>query len=92
MKWFQKKLPDRSHEVAGDPARVAEVEEALDRLRPMLRADGGDVRLVEVLDDEVRLSLQGACEGCGMSFLTVRQGIEPELRRSLPWVRRISVE
>jgi Fe-S cluster biogenesis protein NfuA len=92
VKWFGSKSPEDAPPAQGDPVRVAEVQEALESLRPMLQADGGDVRLLEVVDDEVRLQLVGACEGCGMSFYTVRQGIEPELRRRLPWVRRISAE
>lgn len=92
MKWFGSKQPGEAPPASGDPERVAAVEAALDNIRPMLKADGGDVRLLEVVGDEVRLQLAGACEGCGMSFYTIQQGIEPELRRRLPWVKRISTE
>jgi len=92
MNWFGGKEARDRPAAEGDPDRIAEVEQALEGIRPALQADGGDVRLVAVLDDEIQLQLEGACDGCGMAFYTVRQGIDPELRRLLPWVRRISVE
>lgn len=76
----------------GDPARVAEVEVVLEELRPHFRADGGDVRLERV--DEfgyVEVSLHGACDGCAASTLTLKGGVEPELRRRLDWVEGVRV-
>ena len=70
----------------GQPEQVAQVEEVLERLRPHFQADGGDIRLVRV--DEfgwVELVLQGACDSCQVSSLTLRGAIEPELRRSCDW-------
>jgi len=92
MNWFGRPSEQDRPVPEGDPDRIAEVEEALESIRPALHADGGDVHLIEIVGDEIRLQLVGACDGCGMAFYTVRQGIEPELRRRLPWVVRISAE
>jgi Fe-S cluster biogenesis protein NfuA len=63
------------------------VEEALDRVRPFLRRDGGDVQLVDVTDDNtVRVKLIGACGSCPMSMMTLKGGVEAELKKSFPGV------
>ncbi|MEW5825335.1 MAG: NifU family protein [Candidatus Bipolaricaulota bacterium] len=67
-----------------------EVREALDVVRPTLRADGGDVELVEVTaDGTVRVRLQGACSGCPMSTMTLKNGIERILKERVPGVREV---
>jgi len=70
----------------GDPERVAEVQRVLARVSPVLAADGGDVRLVEVDGDTVVLAWAGACRSCGSRSDTLQRGIEPELRAHLPWL------
>jgi Fe-S cluster biogenesis protein NfuA len=66
------------------------VEAALNRLRPALQADGGDVELVEVTKDGVvRVRLVGACAGCPLSTMTLAFGIERELKREVPEVKRV---
>lgn len=69
---------------------MARVEEVLDRIRPALHSDGGDVELVEI-DDEgfVYLNMMGACGGCPMSTATLTLGIENELRNSVPEVEGV---
>jgi len=65
----------------------SEVRKALEDVRPMLQADGGDVELVEVTEDGVvRVRLQGACQGCPMSQITVKNGIEQLLKDKVPGV------
>lgn len=66
------------------------VERSLDTIRPSLRADGGDVELVNV-DDEgvVSVRLTGACAGCPMSTMTLKMGIERALRQQVPEVERV---
>jgi len=65
----------------------SEVRKALEEVRPMLQADGGDVELVEVTEDGiVRVRLQGACQGCPMSQMTVKNGIEQLLVEKVPGV------
>jgi len=66
------------------------VEEALKSIRPGLQADGGDVELVEVTDEGVvKVRLKGACGGCPMSQLTLKQGIERRLKASIPEVTSV---
>jgi len=66
------------------------VEATLDKIRPSLQADGGDVELVEVTPDGVvKLKLTGACVGCPMSQMTLKMGIEKELRREIPEVKEV---
>lgn len=66
------------------------VEEALNQLRPFLKADGGDVSLVEITDDNVvRLELQGACKNCSMRMMTFKAGLEESIRRAAPEVTRV---
>ncbi len=67
-----------------------DVREALEDIRPMLQADGGDVELVEVTEEGVvRVRLQGACQGCPMSQITVKNGIERLLMEKVPGVAEV---
>lgn len=67
-----------------------EVQQALEEIRPMLQADGGDVELVEVTEDGiVRVRLQGACKGCPMSQMTVKNGIEKLLMEKVDGVTEV---
>ena len=67
------------------------VEQALNKVRPALQADGGDVELVEVGENGVvKVRLKGACGGCPMSQLTLKMGIERILKKEVPEV--VSVE
>jgi len=65
------------------------VEESLARVRPALQADGGDVELVDVKDGVVTLRLTGACGGCPMAAMTLRDGIERVLREEVPEVKEV---
>lgn len=67
------------------------VIEALDSIRGALRADGGDVELVEVLEKEgiVRVRLTGACGGCPMSRMTLQMGIERIVKQQVPQIKRV---
>ncbi|MFC1580974.1 NifU family protein [Thermodesulfobacteriota bacterium] len=67
------------------------VEEALNKVRPSLQADGGDVELVEVddVDGVVKVRLQGSCAGCPMSQMTLKMGIEKVLKQNVPEVSRV---
>ncbi|TLN28685.1 NifU family protein [bacterium] len=68
----------------------AQVQDALDLIRPALQADGGDVELVDVTDDGVvKVALQGACRGCPMSQLTLANGVERVLKEQIPDVVRV---
>jgi Fe-S cluster biogenesis protein NfuA len=65
------------------------VEAALEKIRPMLKADGGDVELVEIENGIVKVRLQGACSGCPMSQMTLKNGIERILKQQIPEVRAV---
>ena len=66
------------------------VELVLDKVRPALQADGGDVELVEVTDDGlVKVRLTGACGGCPMSQMTLKMGIESALKREIPEIKEV---
>lgn len=62
----------------------------LDRVRPYLQMDGGDIKLVRVRDDGiVEVELLGACQGCSMSPMTLRAGIERAIMNEVPEIKRI---
>ncbi len=67
------------------------VEEALNKVRPSLQADGGDVELIDVDDADgvVKVRLQGSCAGCPMSQMTLKMGIEKILKQNVPEVSRV---
>lgn len=66
------------------------VQEALNKVRPSLQADGGDVQLVDVDDaGVVKVRLTGACGGCPMSQMTLKMGIEKVLKQNVPEVSRV---
>ena len=66
------------------------VEIALEQVRPALKADGGDVELVEVTDDGVvKVRLTGACGGCPMSQMTLKDGIERYLKSEVAEVKEV---
>lgn len=65
------------------------VEEVLDKIRPSLQADGGNVELVDVKDGIVTVKLVGACAGCPMSTITLKNGIERILKQEIPEVKEV---
>lgn len=65
------------------------VEAALDKIRPSLVADGGNVELIEVNNGVVKLKLTGACAGCPMSTMTLKQGIERILKQEIPEIKEV---
>ena len=66
------------------------IEKALADIRPSLQADGGDVELVDVENGIVKVRLTGACGGCPMSQMTLKQGIEAYIKKEIPEI--LSVE
>lgn len=69
---------------------IDDVKKVLDEIRPALRADGGDMELVEITDDGVvRLRLTGACGHCPMSIMTLKMGIERRLKEKVPGVKEV---
>jgi Fe-S cluster biogenesis protein NfuA len=69
------------------------VQQELDKIRPMLQADGGDVEFVDFEDGIVKVRLTGACAGCPMSQMTIKNGVEKRLKEQIPEVQSVeSVE
>ena len=70
----------------------ARIEASLDNIRPYLMADGGNVRVIEVTDDNVlKLEFVGNCGSCSMSTLTFKAGVEEALLKSVPEIKSIQV-
>jgi Fe-S cluster biogenesis protein NfuA len=65
------------------------VEQSLNKIRPGLQADGGDVVLVDVKDGIVTVKLTGACGGCPMSQMTLKMGIERQLKKDVPEIKEV---
>lgn len=66
------------------------VEEALNTIRPYLEADGGNVEVLEITDENVlKLELTGACKTCSMSHMTLKAGIEETIRKAVPEIKEI---
>ncbi len=67
------------------------VEKALDRIRPALQADGGDVSLVDIDEEKgiVKVQLQGACSGCPSAQITLVMGVEKAIMDEVPEVKQV---
>ena len=66
------------------------VEQVLTKIRPMLQRDGGDIELIELTDDGiVKVRLTGACKGCPMSQMTLKQGVERFLLQEVPGLKQV---
>lgn len=66
-----------------------QVQQVLDKIRPGLQADGGDVELIDVEDGVVTVKLVGACAGCPMSQMTLTNYVERLLKQEIPEVERV---
>ncbi len=73
------------------PLTLEKVEESLGRIRPMLQADGGNVELLGVEGNSVKVRLKGACCGCPGAAMTLRYGVERILREDLPEFEQLIV-
>ena len=70
---------------------IAKAQNAIEQIRPYLQADGGDIRFVELTDENVlNVELQGSCGSCPFSRMTLKNGVEEAVRRTLPEI--VSVE
>ncbi len=66
------------------------IQAALEKVRPFLQRDGGDVELVEVTDDGiVKVKLTGACGGCPMATMTLKHGVERAIREDVPEIKSV---
>ena len=65
------------------------IEAALNKIRPALQADGGDVEVVEIKDGIVKVRLTGACGGCPMSTMTLKNAVEKVIKEQVPEVKKV---
>ncbi len=66
------------------------VEQALEKIRPYLVADGGDIDLVDITDDMVvRVEMKGACNGCPFSMQTLKAGVEIAVKKEVPEIKEV---
>ncbi|MBU1061626.1 MAG: NifU family protein [Candidatus Omnitrophica bacterium] len=65
------------------------VEKAIESIRPFLQRDGGDIELVDIVDGVVKVRLKGACGGCPMSQITLREGVGRAIKKEVPEVVRV---
>lgn len=69
---------------------LKKVEESLNNIRPYLNADGGDIEVVELTDSmTLRVRLKGACESCSLSYMTMKAGVEENIKKDIPEIRKI---
>ncbi|MDC9722790.1 MAG: NifU family protein [Urechidicola sp.] len=65
------------------------VEAALEEIRPYLITDGGDITLIEVKDNIVKVRLEGACVGCSVNQMTLKNGVEATIKRFVPQIEQV---
>jgi Fe-S cluster biogenesis protein NfuA len=65
------------------------IEEAIGKIRPFLQKDGGDIEFVEFVDGVVKVKLKGACGSCPMSTMTLKMGVEKQLKQEIPEVKEV---
>jgi Fe-S cluster biogenesis protein NfuA len=73
----------------GEDEMKERVEKALEKIRPALQADGGNIELVDVTEGVVKVRLTGACGGCPMSQMTLKMGVEKALKQQVPEVKSV---
>lgn len=65
------------------------VKEEIEKIRPYLQMEGGDVELVEIQDEVVKVRLKGTCVGCPMAGMTLKLGIERKLKQAIPEIQAV---
>jgi Fe-S cluster biogenesis protein NfuA len=65
------------------------VQKALDEIRPFLLADGGDISLVSIEENVVKVKLEGACVGCSINQMTMRNGVEASIKKHAPQIEKV---
>ena len=66
------------------------VEKALQKIRPSLQADGGDIELIDIQDGVVKVKLTGACGGCPMSQMTLQNGVAKIIKETIPEIKTVT--
>ena len=72
--------------------QIQKIESSLNSIRPYLKADGGDVKVLEITPENiVRLEFVGACSQCSMSSMTFKAGVEAAIKRDVPGIKGVEV-
>ena len=72
---------------------LTEIEKALDEIRPFLQSDGGNIEIVSLENDIVKVRLLGNCIGCSVNQMTLKNGVEMTIKKYLPTIKQVvSVE
>ena len=70
-------------------ALKTKVETALQEIRPYLEADGGNISLIDITDNTVSVQLEGACLGCSVNQMTLKNGVEATIKKHAPQIKRV---
>ena len=65
------------------------VEKALDEIRPFLMSDGGNIKLLSIEDNTVKVQLEGACNGCSVNQMTLKNGVEATIKKYAPHIEKV---
>ncbi|RKF05242.1 MULTISPECIES: NifU family protein [Tenacibaculum] len=65
------------------------VEKALEEIRPFLVSDGGNIKLLSIEDDTVKVQLEGACSGCSVNQMTLKNGVEATIKKYAPEIKEV---
>jgi Fe-S cluster biogenesis protein NfuA len=68
---------------------ITNVEKALDEIRPFLMNDGGNIKLLSIEDFVVKVQLQGACTGCSVNQMTLKNGVEATIKKYVPQIKEV---
>jgi Fe-S cluster biogenesis protein NfuA len=66
---------------------INNVEKALDEIRPFLMSDGGNIKLLSIEDFVVKVQLEGACTGCSVNQMTLKNGVEATIKKYVPQIK-----
>lgn len=65
------------------------VEKALEEIRPFLKSDGGDIKLISIDGTVVKVQLEGACSGCSVNQMTLKNGVEATIKKYAPEIEEV---
>jgi len=68
---------------------IVNVEKALGEIRPFLMSDGGNIKLLEITDTTVKVQLEGACSGCSVNQMTLKNGVEATIKKYAPHITEV---
>lgn len=69
--------------------REEKILAALDQIRPFLKEDGGDIELIDVSEDTVKVEFKGACKGCAFNTMTFQNGVQDAIQKAVPEIKNV---